>query len=141
MTAEEITEEDLSSLCADESCHGGAADSYDFLADADYDNDGEIEGYQTEISGLMDSLSTLLELQAVLSDDHPVSGTISDENLAGALYNYIFIHEDRSHGSHNFKYTLALLEASIDYVDQLDIPTVSMNENVWPSGIKLESAH
>jgi len=142
MTSEDAEEDDLAGLCADESCHGGAADSYNFLADADYDGDGETEGYQTEIAGLMDSLSTLLQLQLVLGgDDHPVSATIADENLAGALYNYLYLHEDRSHGIHNFKYSLALLEASIDYVDQLAIPTVSMNENLWPSGVRLESSH
>lgn len=139
---EEGTTESLGDLCANESCHGGDADIYDFTADEDYDGDGAIEGYQTEITGLMDSLSTLLQLQAVLSGSgSPVSTTIADENLAGALYNYLYIKEDRSFGIHNFKYTLALLEASIDYVDQLEIPTVSMNENLWPSQIRLESSH
>ena len=119
MTALEDEEITLAGICSDPSCHP-SADEFDFLADSDYDNDGEIEGYQTETEGLLDSLRTLLVGQGVLDGtDHPVSGTIADQHLAGALYNFLIVLEDRSHGVHNFNYIRSLLEASIDYVDGL----------------------
>ena len=109
---------------ADTSCHGSAATSYDFTADADYDMDGTIEGYQTEMEGMLDSLAILLEGQNVLSGGEPVSATIADSNLAGAVYNYVFMEEDRSHGVHNWNYAAGLILASIDYVSQLPPPTM-----------------
>ncbi|MBD3168607.1 MAG: hypothetical protein GF307_03920 [candidate division Zixibacteria bacterium] len=106
---------DLSALC--EECHA-SADSYDFTADADYDHDGNVEGYQTEILGLTDSLRTLLLSAGVLdSTDHPVSQTIANEETAGALFNFLLVHEDRSHGIHNFNYIKDLLQSSIEYLD------------------------
>ncbi|MBU0984789.1 MAG: hypothetical protein KKA42_13015, partial [candidate division Zixibacteria bacterium] len=115
---------DLHYVCADESCHGSAADEFDFLADMDYDNDGDIEGYITETLGLVDSLRTLLVAQGVVSaSDRPNSGTIADIHLAGAVFNFRYVLEDRSFGIHNFNYSRSLLEASIDYVSGLAVPT------------------
>lgn len=122
MTIEGSSEE-LSGLCADASCHGSAADSYDFTADMDYDMDGAIEGYQTEMEGLLDSLAIVLEFQGVLTAGHPAGGVIADEHLAGALFNYLFIEEDRSEGVHNWNYASSLILASIDYVSNLPAPT------------------
>ncbi len=132
---DEESGETLVGTCADANCHGDDADSYDFAADVDYDNDGTIEGYMTEIEGMMDSLDVLLQAQGVLdSEAHPPgfpgSGpTIADPNLAGALYNFLYIHEDRSHGIHNFKYAQSLLAASIDYVSGMPIPSGVIADN------------
>ncbi|MEZ5357307.1 MAG: hypothetical protein R3F48_00660 [Candidatus Zixiibacteriota bacterium] len=117
---DEESGEDLHALCADASCHGTAADEFDFTADADYDHDGTIEGYQTEIEGMMDSLIVLLQGQGILNGTGgTVSGTYADGHLVGALYNLRYIEEDRSEGIHNFNYARTLLEASIDYVSGL----------------------
>ena len=138
MESEETTET-LSGLCADASCHGSTVKEYDFLADHDYDGDGVREGYQTEIDGLLESLAVLLEGQGVLEDNEPVEGTIADANLAGALYNYIFLEEDRSHGIHNFKYAKALIDASIDYVSQL--PARTPSGDLWSVQPALIKSH
>ena len=83
----------------------------------DYDHDGTVEGYQTEVAGLLDSLGTLLYAADIIDDtNHPVSGTIADADVAGALYNFLLIEEDRSEGIHNFKYIVGLLESSIEYM-------------------------
>jgi len=106
---------DVSGFCED--CHADA-DGFDFTANADYDHDGEIEGYQTEAEGLVDSLRTLLFTAGIIDDeDHPISQTIADENVTGALFNFLVVHEDRSHGIHNFKYTVDLLQSAIEYMD------------------------
>lgn len=105
-----------------EGCHtdpdeDDAYEDYDFTADVDYDGDGAVEGYQTEIDGMMDDLRTLLVGKGVLDgSDHATSGTIADQHIAGALWNFLIILHDRSHGVHNFKYIHKLLESSIDYV-------------------------
>jgi hypothetical protein len=118
LTDEEVT---LAGVCSNASCHP-TADGLDFLADFDYDDDGTIEGYQTEIDGLLEELATLLVAQGVLSGSGaPTSGTIADGHLAGAVWNYVSIEEDRSHGVHNFSYIRSLLDASIDYVSDLPV--------------------
>lgn len=137
----EGSDEELSGLCSDASCHGDDADSYDFTADDDYDMNGSTDGYQTEIHGMLDSLDVLLTAQGVLSDGHPAGGVISDGHLAGALYNYLLIEEDRSFGVHNFNYTRSLLEASIDYVSGLTVPTVPGNAGSEPIAWNLRTSH
>lgn len=114
---DEDTGSDLAVLC--EACHSDI-DEYDFTADADHDYDGEIEGYQTEVIGLLDSLAILLVAEGVLdsSDHRPIEDIIiADGNVMGAMHNYGIVEEDRSHGIHNYKYILDLLQSSIDYLD------------------------
>lgn len=113
---DEETGYNLSGLCANANCHPGV-NTLDFTADADYDNNGSIEGFQTEFEGMLDSLAVLLTDYGVLSGSGaPTSGTIADGHVAGALYNYVLCEEDRSEGVHNWNYMSSLLEASIDYM-------------------------
>ncbi|UCD16443.1 MAG: hypothetical protein JSV44_08225 [Candidatus Zixiibacteriota bacterium] len=42
---------------------------------------------------------------------------IKDPGLAGALYNYLFITQDRSNGIHNLQYALGLIRESLTYID------------------------
>jgi len=107
---------DLSAVC--EVCHA-EADGFDFTADHDYDYDGEVEGYQTEVEGLLDSLAVLLVADSILNEDlEPIEQVIADGNVMGALHNYGIIEEDRSMGIHNYNYIVSLLQNSIDYLDQ-----------------------
>lgn len=48
-----------------------------------------------------------------------VTDPIADGNVAGAIYNFKFLVEDRSHGVHNFKYARDLMVHSIDYINNL----------------------
>jgi len=45
-----------------------------------------------------------------------ISQKLDDPNKAGAVYNYFFIEDDRSHGVHNFKYATDLLQSAIEYM-------------------------
>ncbi len=109
------------SACGQAGCHE-ASDftSFDpvFPANhADYDWDGVVEGVQTEIQGLLDSLGADLLAAGMVSASHsPISGTSFSADSAGALFNYIFVEEDRSEGIHNTKYTVGLLQSSINYL-------------------------
>jgi len=106
---------DLSALCED--CHADA-DGFDFPASSDFDHDGEVEGYQTEIEGLVDSLGVLLfDAGLVDEDHHPVVQVVADGGQAGALYNFLLAEEDRSHGVHNYRYIVDLLQSAIEYMD------------------------
>jgi hypothetical protein len=90
----------------------------------DWDDDGVVEGYQTEMEGMLDSLRTLLDLQNIYNPATglAVTGTYADGDLVGAYWNFITIEEDRSLGIHNWEYCAKLIEASRDYVATLPIP-------------------
>jgi len=87
------------------SCHGEIED-FDFGGE-DYDLDGMVEGVQTEIDDMMDELALLL------GTDDPSLRDFVDEKERMAVWNYIYVKEDGSHGVHNPKYAAAILRASI----------------------------
>jgi hypothetical protein len=132
----------MAELCADASCHDNEAEDYDFEADEDYDNDGSVEGYQTEVAGMLDSLGVLLYAQGVVDEEYvPITDTIADANLAGAVYNLVFVREDRSEGVHNFRYARDLLLNSIDYVSQLSVPSVPPMEATPTVAVAMIKSH
>lgn len=101
---DEESGDDLSGICANESCHPSAEDF-------DYDN------AQTIVDSLLDSLGVMLLAEGLIDGtDHPVTDTL-DGDVAGAVYNFVLVHEDRSEGIHNFKYIKGLLDSSIDYME------------------------
>ncbi|MGE5177228.1 MAG: hypothetical protein ACM3JJ_12765 [Hyphomicrobiales bacterium] len=77
----------------------------------------DIDGVQTEIAALSDSLGAEL-LQAGLinensPDGHPVV-TSAPELPAKALWNWLYVaHEDKSMGVHNYDYAKALLQKGL----------------------------
>lgn len=117
-------EEDGSTLvgvCADEACHGEAATSFDYA------------NIQTDVEYLLSSLRTLLFNEGIITDEgEPVEDLIvADINIAGALWNYLIAHEDRSHGVHNPDYIKDMLEASILYMQSLK-GMAALNNNPEP---------
>jgi hypothetical protein len=112
---DEDTGTNLVAVCAD--CHDGVT-SYNFPADEDFDHDGNVEGVQTEVEGLLDSLAVLLYNAGYIDEENePVAGNTLAADDAGALFNFIIIEEDRSEGVHNFKYIVGLLQSSIEYLN------------------------
>ena len=81
-------------------CHSGATDF-------------DINGKQTEIRSLMTELELKLTIAGLLADGHPNPGTYPVDEV-GALYNYEGVLDDRSSGVHNYPYTKALLQNSIE---------------------------
>lgn len=92
-------------------CHEGST-SYD------------INGFQTEVENQLEILAGLLAqvdgvdpdgepITGIVIDDSPVQGTFSI-NAAGAAWNYIFVLEDQSKGVHNPAMVEALLQNSIE---------------------------
>ncbi|WP_423127937.1 hypothetical protein [Gaoshiqia sp. Z1-71] len=76
-------------------------------------NNFNYNGLQTEVQQLMEQLAGLLVTKGALTAEHViVAGTYPIE-VAGAVYNWKTIEEDRSKGVHNPGYILALLKNSI----------------------------
>jgi hypothetical protein len=75
----------------------------------------DINGVQTEIQGLLDSLATYLphdSTGAVPADTR--TGWTTQQREAG--YAYFFVHADASRGVHNVAYARSLLTNAIDYL-------------------------
>ncbi|MFC1541223.1 hypothetical protein ACFL50_02100 [Candidatus Latescibacterota bacterium] len=98
--------------CAAAACHSDIEDIEDY------------RGAQDEISELLEELAVLLVADSlvVLDEDDPEdfleSDSIEDQTVssakAGAILNFYFVVEDKSLGIHNFKYSKALLQNSIE---------------------------
>ncbi len=76
-------------------------------------------GSQTATKAYMDTLHTLLTDRGWLTASGSINATtnnplrIAPASRSGALFNYLFIEHDLSHGSHNTRYTIELLKSSI----------------------------
>lgn len=109
--------------CNVDACHGAnPVASVDRETVSDFDGDGDVEGVQTEMHDLLDSLATLLMGAGLVDmDHHPIEDRIiSTADSAGALYNFLFVEEDRSDGVHNTAYAVALMTSSINYLNTGD---------------------
>jgi hypothetical protein len=77
----------------------------------------DVNGVQTEITALSDSLGEKLLALGLINenspDGHPIV-TSAPEAQGKALYNWLYVaHEDKSMGVHNHAYAKALLEAGL----------------------------
>ena len=134
--------EDNVEACTD--CHGNVGTDFDqkklyLNGSADLDKNGVAEGLQLEVEGLLHQLAMLLPPVG-----QPTVGSIDSSftlDMAGALFNYTQIEEDRSMGMHNPRYTVGLLYLSIGKlggivsVDDLksDLPTDYTLSNNYPN--------
>ena len=115
MYDEEKDHENLTG-CNASTCHAGDVSKFNFTADDDYDWDGEDEGVQDEVQGLLDSLEIVLEHAGLMEDGEPLEIEVSTADSAGAVFNYLYVHEDRSLGIHNTEYAVGLLQSSINFL-------------------------
>ncbi len=85
---------------------------------ADLDRDGDIEGFKTEVRGMLEELKGRLEDRGVPWDnpeqifDLPRMAAF-DATVRGAAYNYDLVVNDRSLGFHSPLYAADLLAASL----------------------------
>ncbi|MFH1688039.1 MAG: hypothetical protein ABIE70_11045 [bacterium] len=122
----EAGESENTAACNVAGCHVNDTeiDDFDRVTAYDFDDDGDnTEGAQTEINDLMHELETALIAAGLLEwvEDaqawEPTNGlTVSDADSVGAVFNWAFVHEDKSHGIHNTRYAAALLISSINYM-------------------------
>lgn len=105
-------------FCAD--CHAaaGSEKTYDFTSVVDFDMNGTMEGMQTEIDGLIDSLRTaLLAADLISGSDAPKSKSVLSKDSTGAVWNFRTVLADRSRGVHNHKYIRKLLLSSYNFLN------------------------
>lgn len=104
-------------------CHGEIED-FDMLR-KDYNDDGVIEGIQTEVQHLLDKLSTLLPNATYRADGNYVAdGQVKSigrttvktnwpTKFLNGAWNHMFVSVEGSHGIHNAPYAVGVLKASI----------------------------
>lgn len=103
-------EEENTNGCNVETCHDGYVEDFDH-ADV-----------QINVEHLVDSLQTILFDAGMIDDEgHPidslfVASLAEPGDSVGAVWNYLIVHEDRSHGIHNPKYVTGLLESAIQFM-------------------------
>lgn len=94
-----------------QSCHGKGLTTFDFPL-FDFNNDGKIEGVQTEVQRLLDELALQLPPVGQVKTALNIDSTWTRAQLE-AGYNWQFVKSDGSLGIHNLPYAVSLLQASI----------------------------
>lgn len=92
-------------------CHGSGAATLNFAL-LDYDNDGQVDGVQTEVQHLLTKLASMLPPVGQAKTSLTIDSTWTRAQLK-AGYNWQFVANDGSLGVHNMAYTVGLLKASI----------------------------
>ncbi|MFC1555861.1 T9SS type A sorting domain-containing protein [candidate division KSB1 bacterium] len=109
-------------------CHPTATsfDEISFFA-VDHDGDGETEGFREEIHGMMETLEARIVALVPGAED---IGDVEDEEetaemyILMAMFNYLFVEEDKSFGVHNPKYTLTLINSANAILDAGPIASI-----------------
>lgn len=123
-------------------CHGTITDFNDIMARKDYDNDGDVEGIQEEVDGLLNVLAAKM-VAADTTSDHHLMGTEANPDpsaivdsldatdgittplavkLRKAGWNLTYVLNDGSQGVHNPAYIIELLQQSILFLDPGALP-------------------
>ncbi len=103
-------ENDFDYLAACQSCHFGKTRFDQFIAPYDYDGDGTIEPWVTEVDGCLRNLR--LALPPVGVDSIAWQLIAADSNnipLRQAYFNYLIVNEGSERGMHNPKYSVDVL--------------------------------
>jgi hypothetical protein len=79
----------------------------------DLNYDGHIEGVEDEIEKLLEALAMYLPPQGQPTYEYDENHEFTDKEKK-ALYNYLSVEDDGSHGIHNPGYASAILRASVN---------------------------
>jgi len=75
--------------------------------------DFDVNGVQTEIKGKLDQVKTALQRKGLFDKDGVAVVGDYPEAQAAALWNYLFVLEDKSNGVHNSDFANALLDSAL----------------------------
>ncbi|MGD8414283.1 MAG: hypothetical protein PVF33_08620 [Candidatus Latescibacterota bacterium] len=87
---------------------------------ADMDGAPNFDRYQiqTTTHDLAEELEGLLVTAGLIdTTGHPLDDVFTSQDSAGAVWNYVIVHEDRSMGIHNPNYIIDLLRSAIDFME------------------------
>jgi hypothetical protein len=119
---------DYGAACA--SCHGEVKD-FNLKSKADYDGNGKVEGVQDEVKGLLNLLLAEFDKAGIKKQDaypyftNTATMTAKQKN---AMYNFREVYgvmwtgEGKASAIHNFKRSVALLQASYKDLTGNDVP-------------------
>lgn len=113
-------------------CHQGIRNN-NFRANADYDGDGNTEGFMDEVEDLLNVLEGAIEEALEGGSFETDGGRIRFRNAAGdevrvgnevyqAAYNYLLVSQDGSFGLHNPLFAVQLLQQSYRVLTGEDVP-------------------
>ncbi|GAB4453721.1 MAG: hypothetical protein Kow00120_23630 [Anaerolineae bacterium] len=118
-----VSADGVENVAACQTCHQGI-ESFAFEASGDFDGDGTVETGPEEVAGLRETLeAAIVEAGVEVLDHHPYF-TLPDGagvDLKGAVYNLKFTESGGS-VAHNMKYTVALLQLSIEKLTGAPVP-------------------
>jgi hypothetical protein len=83
-------------------------------------DDFNINETQTEIKKLLEEIEVILEVKGMIepgSVHTTIIGNFPEEDVK-AMWNYLLVHEDQSHGVHNPRYTKSILEVALETLQQ-----------------------
>ncbi len=113
-------------------CHGTLTDFDQVVAHADYDGNGQVQGVQIEVQGLLDLLQEEIIVKAPRAsaqdslradfDGRKGVATLTTPAMRAAGYNWAYVLYDGSHGVHNATYSVQLLQRSILSLDPGGLP-------------------
>jgi hypothetical protein len=102
-------------------------------ADADYDGDGQAEGVQDEVQGLLDLVRDELTAAGVAwSDVAPYWGPAETESLRAGVYNWSYVNNDGSLGVHNTARAVELLQLTYRQLAGQDVPGATLRAERAP---------
>ncbi|MHB0870972.1 MAG: hypothetical protein ACYC66_08655 [Chloroflexota bacterium] len=118
-----------------QTCHAGIT-SFDLPAKADYDGNGQVEGVQEEVAGLVQLLQTAIADSGI----KPIQGNPyfdaadlakANEKQKNAAYDYRFVRglegrDGKDNAIHNFKRSVALLQLSHKDLTGRDVPNAAL---------------
>ncbi len=103
-------ENDFDYLAACQSCHFGKTRFDQFIAPYDYDGDGTIEPWVTEVDGCLRNLRMALPPVGVDSVSWQLIAADSNNvTLRQAYFNYLLVFEGSERGMHNPKFSVDVL--------------------------------
>ncbi|MCU7490522.1 MAG: ammonia-forming cytochrome c nitrite reductase subunit c552 [Ignavibacteria bacterium] len=117
-------------------CHGSSIEEFGDIKGLDYDGNGKVEGVKTEVANMMATLKAKLPQKNgdVIANVADTAGIKLSKQVMGALYDYLYVLNDKSGGMHNTKYTTAILRAAIASFN----PTgVAVRNNEMPKSFDL----
>ena len=74
----------------------------------------DVNGVQTEITDKLEQVKVALQGKGLLDDTGTIVVGDYPEAQAAALWNYLFVEEDKSEGVHNSTYANAMLDAALE---------------------------
>ncbi|MFQ5857799.1 MAG: multiheme c-type cytochrome [Anaerolineae bacterium] len=118
--------DDVENVAACTGCHEGLS-SFNREAAGDYDGDGETEGIQDEVQGLLDLVRAEIQVQGVQwQGEYPYWGSAATEAQRAAIYNWSFVASDGSLGIHNAGRAVRLLQLTYRHLTGRDVPGATL---------------